>query len=162
MADAPNDKKALAMVRLMASRAALHGMTEAGPLHGDTTSGRDSQPGWLSSLSGLPGVSSALMLAKAIWADSPLSLPAQLAGLQWRTSVVPVVRKHPLATLAVAAAAGYALIRHREAVLGLITGTLWPKLAPQANAVAQALMGAATSAALDQWLQTSDKPSPEG
>jgi hypothetical protein len=98
-------------------------------------------------------------LAKAMWADSPLRLPAQLAHTQWRSVLAPMVRDHPLASVAVAAVAGFAITRHRHALMGLATGTLWPKLSPSAHAMMQTVLGVATSSLVDQWLHKPDQTS---
>jgi hypothetical protein len=149
MAEAPDDKKAVALARLQKSRTALQGtpQQEGDPLASLPT-------GAWGALASVPGFSHVLDLIKAMWADSPLRLPAQVAGQQWRGVLAPMVREHPLASVAVAAVAGFAITRHRHALLGLATGTLWPKLSPSAHAMMQTLLGVASSAVVDQWLRT--------
>lgn len=149
MADAPDDKKTVALARLQRSRTALQGITQQDDISG--TSQRDNTWGVLASV---PGFSQVVDLAKAMWADSPLSLPAQVARTQWRGVLAPMVREHPLASVAVAAVAGFAITRHRHALLGLATGTLWPKLSPSAHAMMQTFLGVATSSLVDQWLHS--------
>lgn len=150
MADARDDKRATALERLLRSRAALRGLNQAsegssGQISGTPPSfrGQASLSSW-ATLAALPGLAHVVDLAKAMWARSPLRLPAQLAGMQWQGVVVPVIRQHPLASLMVAATAGYALTRHRRAVLGLATGALWPALLPPAQALLQSLLGGLT------------------
>lgn len=98
-------------------------------------------------------------MVKAMWADSPLRVPAQVARTQWRGVLAPLIRDHPLASVAVAAMAGFAITRHRHALMDLATGTLWSKLSPSAHAMLQTLLGVATSAVVDQWLHTPEQSS---
>jgi disulfide bond formation protein DsbB len=147
MADAPDDKKARALARLQMSRTAWQGIAQ----QGDHPGASQHPSGW-QALASAPGISHVMDLVKAVWADSPLRLPAQLAHTQWRGVLAPMVRDHPWASVAVAAVAGFAITRHRHALMGLATGTLWPKLSPMAHAMVQTLLGMATSAVADQWL----------
>lgn len=160
MVDTPKDKKAMALARLQMSRAAWQGTTSQ-----DDSSDAGHPSGVWAALASAPGISQLMDLAKAVWADSPLRLPVQVARTQWRGMLAPLVRDHPLASVAVAAVAGFAITRHRHALMGLATGTLWPKLSPSAHAMAQTLLGMATSAMVNQWLQspeqTSTDPSPD-
>ncbi len=152
MADAPVDKKAMALARLQLSRTAWQGDTQH-----DGQPGASQHPSAWKALAAAPGFSHLMGLVKTMWADSPLRLPAQVARTQWRGVLAPLIRDHPLASVAVAAVAGFAITRHRHALMGLATGTLWPKLSPMAHAMVQALLGVATSAVVDQWLQTPEQ-----
>jgi hypothetical protein len=128
MIEPTQDKKAMALAQLQRSRSALQGITPQED-HTDTSQ----SPSVWGALTSAPGVSQVLDLAKAMWADSPWHLPAQVASQQWRGVMAPLVRKHPLASVAVAAVAGFAIIRHRHVLM-------------------QALMGMATSSIVEQWL----------
>jgi len=154
MAEAPDDKKAKALARLQLSRTAWQGVAQP-----DGQPGASQHPSAWQALASAPGISHVMDLAKAMWADSPLRLPAQVAHTQWRGVLAPMVRDHPLASVAVAAVAGFAITRHRHALMGLATGTLWPKLSPMAHAMLQTLRGVASSAVVDQWLRTPEQTS---
>ncbi len=140
MADSPDNKKSMALARLQRSRTAWQGVTQP-----DEHPRSSQPPSTWGALASAPGLSVVVDLVKAIWADSPLRLPAQVASQQWRAVLAPMVRQHPLASVAVAAVAGFAITRHRHALM-------------------QALAGMATSTLVEHWLHPPGQtgPDPEG
>lgn len=149
MPDTADPRKSRALARLQASRQALQGLDATDePVDGKAP------PSLWRALVKTPGIAHVMDVIKVVWADSPLRLPTQMAGRQWRQVMSPVVREHPLACMTVAAVAGFAIVRHRQALLDLATGTLWPKVSPSAQAAMQSMLGVAASALLERCLNT--------
>lgn len=120
VASVPADARSLAMARLAGTRArlALQLIPPAAP----PLCGANAQPGplrdrlravwryWRARAHGSPVASVALDAAQRWWAVQPWSGAAELLGRELREAGAPVVRRHPLAAVAVAAALAGGLV----------------------------------------------------
>lgn len=120
--DVPAGARALA--RLNASRQRLR--QELLPEADDDPAANDSHGGlplprklkamfrhWRFKLRHMPVAGMALGALQTWWHQHPLRMPGEALGSELRHSVVPLVRKHPVATVLVASAAGAALVAWR-------------------------------------------------
>ena len=107
------DPVAAAVLRLTASRAVLLGVLS--PDTGDDAGSREGRARspwrrWQRQLRRWPVVGLALQALRLRWQQHPLHAPLEALLDESRQQVLPLLRRHPVATVALAAAAGAGLV----------------------------------------------------
>lgn len=86
------------------------------------------------------------------WRHQPWAAALRVGGAELRNAIVPVLRQHPLTSLAAAAALGAALVLTRQALWRLIAGQARPLTGSVGTWMWQQASSPAVQAALLAWL----------
>lgn len=86
------------------------------------------------------------------WRHQPWAAALRVGGTELRDAIVPVLRQHPLTSLAAAAALGAALVLTRQALWRLIAGQARPLTGSVGTWMWQQVSSPAVQAALLAWL----------
>lgn len=163
-----SDPVAAAVARLSASRAVLLGVLspDAGPSQdGPDPRARSPWRRWQRQLRRWPVVGLVLQALRLRWQQHPLHAPLAALVAESRQQVLPLIRRHPVATVAVAAAAGAGLMLLRPWRQAWLTDPLrhLPRQAARwmLHELGEAPMQAALASLFMMASATSSRPPPE-